>query len=104
MAPLLAPGAEDAPFLRLWHGFLTGRVMVALTLLLFMATGLVLNQNTESWMVALCLAYLVSSIAVRVIGRRWTRLAPAGNSRTRRVSASTNASGPSNGHDGATAS
>ena len=34
MAPLLAPGAEDAPFLRLWHGFLTGRVMVALLLLL----------------------------------------------------------------------
>ena len=70
MAPLLAPGAEEAPFLRLWHGFLTGRVMVALTLLLFMATGLVLNQNTESWMVALCLAYLVSSIAVRVMSRR----------------------------------
>jgi len=70
MAPLLAPGAEDAPFLRLWHGFLTGRVMVALTLLLLMATGLVLNQNTESWMVALCLAYLVSSIAARVMSRR----------------------------------
>ena len=78
MAPCLAPGAEDGPVSAAVAWISTGRVMVALTLLLLMATGLVLNQNTESWMVALCLAYLVSSIAVRVMSRRQAPRPPGG--------------------------
>ena len=30
--PPFSPNLEETPFLRLWHGFLTGRVMVALAL------------------------------------------------------------------------
>ncbi|MGL4436683.1 MAG: two-component system sensor histidine kinase NtrB [Giesbergeria sp.] len=67
--PLPPPGAEDTPFLRLWHGFLTGRVMVALALLLLMAAGLALNQSTDNWMLALCLGYLVATAMVRVMAR-----------------------------------
>ena len=52
MAPLLAPGAEEAPFLRLWHGFLTGRVMVALT----QQNGFYRDQDKPSASVALTLA------------------------------------------------
>ncbi len=67
--PLPSPGADDTPFLRLWHGFLTGRVMVALALLLLMAAGLVLNQSTAPWMLALCLGYLAATTMVRVMSR-----------------------------------
>ena len=37
--PPFSPNLEETPFLRLWHGFLTGRVMVALALLLLQALG-----------------------------------------------------------------
>jgi len=60
---------EDAAFLRLWHGFLTGRILVALALLLLMAAGLVFNQSAAPWMLFLCLAYLTATVALRVLAR-----------------------------------
>jgi len=68
MAPLPL-AMEDTPFLRLWHGFLTGRAMVALALLLLQALGQVLNQKGEPVVLAVCLAYLVATVFVRVAAR-----------------------------------
>lgn len=60
---------EDTPFLRLWHGFLTGRVMVALALLLLQALGQLINQNGHPVVLAVCLAYFMAAVVVRVAAR-----------------------------------
>lgn len=60
------PGIADGPFLRLWHGFLTGRVMVALALLFLQGLGAALNQIHEPVLMALCVGYLVATAALRV--------------------------------------
>ena len=67
--PPFSPHLEETPFLRLWHGFLTGRVMVALALLVLQALGQLINQNPEPWPLAVSMAYLVATLAVRVLGR-----------------------------------
>lgn len=62
--------AEDTPFLRLWHGFLTGRVMVALALLVLQALGQVLSQHTwQPWVLAVSGGYLLATLVVRIGGR-----------------------------------
>lgn len=62
--------AEDTPFLRLWHGFLTGRVMVALALLVLQALGQVLTQHTwQPWMLTVSGVYVLATLVVRVGGR-----------------------------------
>ncbi len=60
---------EDASFLRLWHGFLTGRILVAVALSLLMGTGQAFNQNANPWLLGLSLAYLVATVALRILGR-----------------------------------
>ncbi len=69
---------EDTPFLRLWHGFLTGRAMVALALLLLQAIGQVLNQNGEPLVLAVCTAYLAAAVVLRVVARHAPPLPHAG--------------------------
>lgn len=59
----------DAPFVRLWRGFLTGRVMVALALLVLQGAGQAINQTTEPAVLAVCVAYLVATVMLRVLGR-----------------------------------
>lgn len=59
----------DAPFVRLWRGFLTGRVMVALALLLLQGAGQAINQTTEPAVLAVCVAYLVAAVMLRVLAR-----------------------------------
>lgn len=65
----LPPGLDDTPFLRLWHGFLTGRAMVALALLLLQGLSLALNQHPEPAVLAVCVTYLVATVVLRVVGR-----------------------------------
>ena len=65
----LPPALDETPFLRLWHGFLTGRAMVSLALLLLQALGQVLNQNPEPLVLLVCLAYLVATVSLRVVAR-----------------------------------
>ena len=60
---------EETPFLRLWHGFLTGRVMVALALVMLQALGQLLNQNTDPWMLAVCVTYLAATVFLRITAR-----------------------------------
>jgi two-component system sensor histidine kinase PilS (NtrC family) len=72
MPPLSAStfaSTMDAPFVRLWRGFLTGRVMVALALLVLQGAGQAINQTTEPAVLAVCVVYLVAAVMLRVLGR-----------------------------------
>lgn len=69
---------QDPAFLRLWHGFLTGRVVVALALLLLQFVGQMLNQQVELWLLGVCVLYLVATLALRVLGRKAAPSAHAG--------------------------
>ena len=60
----------DAPFVRMWRGFLTGRVMVALALLVLQGAGQIINQVADPTVLALCVAYLVATVALRVLARQ----------------------------------
>jgi len=60
----------DAPFVRLWRGFLTGRLMVALALLVLQGAGQIINQVTEPAVLAVCVAYLAATVILRVLARR----------------------------------
>ncbi|MFY3385787.1 two-component system sensor histidine kinase NtrB [Paracidovorax sp. MALMAid1276] len=68
-----APGplwsAADAPFVRLWRGFLSARVLVALALLILQGAGQMVNQVSEQAVLAVCLAYLVATVLLRVLAR-----------------------------------
>lgn len=58
--------AGDSAFLRLWQGFLTGRVMVALALLLLQFLGQALiNQHLQPLELVICLAYLAATLSLR---------------------------------------
>ena len=57
--------AEDPSFLRLWHGFLTGRILVALSLLALQGLGQALSQNTRPLELSISLAYLVATVLLR---------------------------------------
>ncbi|NMM86913.1 PAS domain-containing sensor histidine kinase [Rhodococcus sp. SRB_17] len=65
--PRATAGAPETAFQRLWLGFLTGRVMVALALLLLQALGQTFNQAAEPLVLAVCLAYLSATLAVRLL-------------------------------------
>lgn len=67
-APLLTDA--DAPFARLWRGFLTGRVMVALALLVLQGVGQALNQTLEPAVQWICVAYLLVTVTLRIVARR----------------------------------
>ena len=57
--------AEDPSFLRLWHGFLTGRIWVALALLLLLGLGQALGQTSRSLELSVSLAYLAATVLLR---------------------------------------
>ena len=69
---------EDNIFLRLWHGFLTGRIMVALALVLLQGLAQALNQNVQSPELTVCLFYLAATVVARLGGRRRVPLPEAG--------------------------
>ena len=64
------PPSADAPFARLWLGFLTGRVMVALALLVLQGAGQLINQAAAPSVLAVCVAYLVATVVLRVLSRK----------------------------------
>lgn len=74
----------DAPFQRLWLGFLSARVAIALALLALQGTGLALQPSSDPRLVALCSAYLAATLLTRLlasplpppaqVGARWLPL------------------------------
>jgi two-component system sensor histidine kinase PilS (NtrC family) len=65
---ILAP-SMDSPFLRLWRGFLTGRIMVALAMLALQGVGQAINQVPAHGVMVACAAYLVATVLLRVLAR-----------------------------------
>lgn len=61
------PGREPSAFHRLWLGFMAARVGIAVAMLVLLG-GLMLSGLTpvDTWQLALCAAYLVAALAVRV--------------------------------------
>lgn len=68
----------DAPFARLWRGFLTGRVMVALALLALLAGGQFINHSAEPLTLLVCALYLAATLALRLLARQTPPAARAG--------------------------
>jgi two-component system sensor histidine kinase PilS (NtrC family) len=67
-------GAEltrDSAFSRLWRGFMTARVAIAMVLALLLASLYTLSPslNVSHWLVALCMSYLAAALAVRMFAR-----------------------------------
>jgi two-component system sensor histidine kinase PilS (NtrC family) len=60
---------EDSAFVRLWRGFMTARVMIALVLLLLQGSIYGLGQPVSKWLAALCATYLFATLAVRLFAR-----------------------------------
>ncbi|KAF1048578.1 ATP-binding protein [Xylophilus sp.] len=66
-----APAPHDTAFGRLWHGFLTARAMIALALLVLqLVIGLLVTQQPPVLPAALCMGYLVVTVAARLKGRQ----------------------------------
>lgn len=62
----------DTPFIRLWRGFMTARVTIALVFLAVLSTLHMLVGNTlgiTNWLLWLCAAYLAATLAVRIFAR-----------------------------------
>ena len=65
---------EDSAFVRLWRGFMTARVLIALLLLVL----LVINRSQSpvehgDWLVLILATYFAATIAARVLGRPLAR-------------------------------
>jgi len=61
----------DSPFARLWRGFMSARVAIALVLLALLSALFVLvpTLNISRWLLGLCFTYLAATLAVRVFTR-----------------------------------
>lgn len=62
-------GREDFAFERLWNGFMTARILIALVLLLLQGFIYGLGQPVAEWLVLLCGSYLAAALAVRFLSR-----------------------------------
>ena len=71
VAPEAPTLTSDSPFARLWRGFMTARVAIALVLLVLLSVLFVLvpTLNISRWLLGLCLTYLAATLAVRVLTR-----------------------------------
>ena len=70
-ALLASPRApDDLSFLRLWHGFLTGRIMVALALLVLLMLGAAVGQASSPWLLAASVSYFAATVLLRALGAR----------------------------------
>jgi two-component system, NtrC family, sensor histidine kinase PilS len=63
--------APDSPFARLWRGFMSARVAIALVLLALLSVLFVLvpTLNISQQLLGLCVTYLAATLAVRVFTR-----------------------------------
>ncbi len=66
-APLQSPGHGALD--RLWHGFMTARVMIALMLLVMQGTAYLMGLGASPLVLDLSLMYLIATLAVRLFGR-----------------------------------
>ena len=74
------PGAwelepESGSFGRLWHVFMTARVAIAGVLVCLQAAIQALGNSVNRWSMAVCMAYLIATLLVRL----WARPKPSGS-------------------------
>jgi two-component system, NtrC family, sensor histidine kinase PilS len=69
--PLVGELTADSAFARLWRGFMTARVAIALVLLLLESAMVTLGPatNLSPWLLVLCATYLAAAMAVRAFTR-----------------------------------
>lgn len=65
--PAPAAALADSALSRLWFGFMTARVTIAMVLLLLHASVLLMGQPSSPWALPLCTVYLVACLAVRLL-------------------------------------
>ncbi len=65
---------NSGSFSRLWHAFMTARVVIASVLVVLQAFIYALGNVSDSWSIAVCAAYLGATLTVRL----WTRPKPPG--------------------------
>lgn len=70
--------APERAGLRIWHGFATARVMVALAVLLLQGLAYLLGQDFRASFLALCITYLAATVFVRIAMRPHADEAPLG--------------------------
>lgn len=67
---LAGAASQDSAFVRLWLGFATARVGVALALLILLAGASVAGAPPVSgWLLGMCATYLAATLAVRLLAR-----------------------------------
>lgn len=71
LPPPLPETAEMAsqPPGRLWHGFMTARIIIAAMLLVAQASTLLFMQGVSTFLVALCAVYLAATVAMRMLSQ-----------------------------------
>ncbi|MBC5763220.1 two-component system sensor histidine kinase NtrB [Ramlibacter albus] len=64
-------GGEESAFDRLWRGFMTARVGIAVVLTLLLGLMLTIGPqtNVNEWLVGLCVTYLAAATAVRMLSQ-----------------------------------
>ena len=66
---LRATDAAAGPFVRIWDGFATARVMVGMSVLLFQGLLQALGQAPQPIFLVLCIAYFAATLVVRMMPR-----------------------------------
>lgn len=72
MAGAWEADTKQGSFGRLWHVFMSARVAIAGVLIILQAALLALGNTINHWPLAVCIAYLCATLAVRL----WTRPRP----------------------------
>lgn len=70
---LSSPASIQLASVRLWHGFMTARVMIGLVLLLLQVANYLLGQTRSGWLIILCCLYLAAALAVRLLSHPGAR-------------------------------
>ena len=60
---------QEASFVRLWHGFMTARVILAVAILLLQVLSYAMGQSTAHLFLGICGAYLVATVLMRTLAR-----------------------------------
>jgi len=67
--PLTGGDPDHLPLVRVWYGFMTARVTIALAILSLQGTLFALGQPVPVWLVLGCGAYFASTFGVRLLAR-----------------------------------
>ena len=62
-------GADQASFARLWTGFMSARVLIALAILTLQWSLHTATRPVPRWLLGLCVGYLVITVLVRLLAR-----------------------------------